>query len=128
MAGSVGFEPTGLSSHQISSLRRYDHFGNYPHLECQVRFELTMIYLLGRQAPSTSRRLAHMEHVEGADPSASSLATRRSTAELHMHWSGWCESNTRFSVPKADDFPLAYIPIVGTGDTTCTCTPYGRRF
>lgn len=26
-----------------------------------------------------------MEHVEGADPSTSSLATRRSTAELHMH-------------------------------------------
>ena len=26
-------------------------------------------------------------------------------------WSEWCESNTRFSVPKTDGFPLVYTPI-----------------
>ena len=32
MAEEVGFEPTGLSSQQISSLRRYDHFGIPPKI------------------------------------------------------------------------------------------------
>lgn len=27
----VGFEPTGLTPQQISSLRRYDHFGTSPY-------------------------------------------------------------------------------------------------
>ena len=39
MADGVGFEPTGLSSHLISSQRRYNHFGNHPHLEYHMGFE-----------------------------------------------------------------------------------------
>ena len=31
MADGVGFEPTGLSPHQFSGLRRYNHFGNHPY-------------------------------------------------------------------------------------------------
>ena len=29
--------------------------------------------------------------------------------------SEWCESNTRYSVPKTDGFPLAYTPIFNGG-------------
>ena len=32
LAEVVGFEPTGLTPQQISSLRRYDHFGTPPNM------------------------------------------------------------------------------------------------
>ena len=39
MAEVVGFEPTGLSPQQISSLRRCDHFGTPPNMAEAERFE-----------------------------------------------------------------------------------------
>lgn len=39
LAEVVGFEPTRLSPQQISSLRRYDHFGTPPNMAEAERFE-----------------------------------------------------------------------------------------
>lgn len=41
LAEVVGFEPTGLSPQQISSLRRCDHFGTPPYMAEAVGFEPT---------------------------------------------------------------------------------------
>ena len=37
LAEAVGFEPTGLTPQQISSLRRYDHFGTPPYLYIYIQ-------------------------------------------------------------------------------------------
>ena len=41
----VGFEPTGLTPQQISSLRRYDHFGTSPYYSYQVANLITITLL-----------------------------------------------------------------------------------
>ena len=63
-----------------------------------------------------------MEPHTGATPVSSAWQADILVDIRMRHWSGWCESNTRFSVPKADDFPLAYIPIIGTGGQIRTDT------
>ena len=60
LAEEVGFEPTGLAPQQISSLRRYDHFGTPPHNSInfldfrQLTFDTEDTSELRVASPSTS--------------------------------------------------------------------------
>ena len=92
LADSVGFEPTGLSPHQISSLRRYNHFGNYPQ-KCKILHlppDFTVSLLLTHQcvgplsfrghiAPFDTYQL--MEFVKLADTVGLEPTTHRLTAD-----------------------------------------------
>ena len=78
-----GFEPARLLHLLVFRTSAFDRSANPPYWSATRESNSHWSWLEARC--HTFRRVAHMEHVEGADPSTSSLATRRSTAELYVH-------------------------------------------